>query len=345
MTDKPTITEAPSGIRARKPTGKPPYPLILIEGEEFAGKTWAALQLSASSRVGQTYALDLGEGSADEYGAIPGARHLILDHDGSWASLMAAVVAVKDEAARARAAGEPPVVLVIDTMTDEWDGLKNWASDRARERLRKRGRAVATDADVKVSNDLWNDAGDRHRRLMTHLLRFPGIVVMTARGKEVVEVVDGKPVEGSKVWRVEGHKSLPFDASLWVRMRRGSRPLVVGARSVHVGVRPEEDDPVPIEETPDNLLDWLVFDVLRVDASTAEPRDVQSLKDHPDADPDERLELLESIVAAANDAGIGGSPVIDKWAREHGGEDIRESRDLDALYRLLDTIRRGEWKP
>ena len=57
----------PGHIKARKPTGAVPYPVILIEGEEKAGKSYAAALLSTSPRVGATYWLDLGEGSADEY--------------------------------------------------------------------------------------------------------------------------------------------------------------------------------------------------------------------------------------------------------------------------------------
>ena len=72
-------------IKSRKPTGVVPYPVILLEGPEKAGKTWAALLLSRSERVGQTYVLDLGEGSADEYGAIPGVRYEVLEHDGTYA--------------------------------------------------------------------------------------------------------------------------------------------------------------------------------------------------------------------------------------------------------------------
>jgi hypothetical protein len=261
-------------IRARKPTGAVPYPLILVEGEEKAGKSWAAALLSKSPRVGATYWIDLGEGGADEYGAIPGARYLVVEHDGTYAQILDQVLAVKEEAARAKAAGEPPVVLVIDCWSDFWDGLKDWASERARDRQKRKGRSVAPDAEVQVTTDLWNDAGTRYRRAMTQLMTFPGIVVLTARGKEVVEIKDGKPVEGARVWKVEGHKSLAFDAVLWLRMFRSQKPLVVGARSVHAGIKPGSDEPQPIEAEHDNLLDWLIFDVLKVDPLAASPRDL-----------------------------------------------------------------------
>lgn len=262
-------------IRARKPTGRVPYPLILVEGEEKAGKSWAAALLSTSPRVGQTYWMDLGEGGADEYGAIPGARYLVIEHDGTYAQILDQVLAVKAEAARAKAAGEPPVVLVIDCWSDFWDGLKDWASERARDRLRRRGRKVEPGGEVQVTTDLWNDAGTRYRRVMTQLMTFPGIVVLTARGKEVVEIKDGKPVEGSRLWKVEGHKTIAYDATLWLRLTRTGRPLVVGARSVHAGIKPGSDDPQPIAEDHDNLLDWLIFDTLKVDPTDVDVRDLQ----------------------------------------------------------------------
>ncbi len=250
--------------RTRPPTGRAPWPLILIEGGEKAGKSWAAAQFSASERVGQMYWLDLGEGAADEYGAIPGARYLVLEHDGTWSSIMAQVRAVRDEAARAAAAGEPPVVLTVDSMTAEWDLIKDWTTNRAaRSEYNRKRLAADPDAEVKVPPNLWNDANARHRRLMTILMTFPGIVVMTARGKDVIAMDDsGKPIEGGKDYKVEGHKNLAYDASVWVRLSRERPPIVVGARSVHAGIRPGVDRPVPV---PDFTLEWLVFEVLKCD--------------------------------------------------------------------------------
>ena len=272
--DKPVLA-------ARKPTAAVPYPFVLIEGEEKAGKTWAAALLSKSERVGTTYWLDLGEGSADEYGAIPGTRYLILEHDGTYAAVLEQVLAVKAEAARAKAAGEAPVVLVIDSMTDLWDGLKDWVSARAKAKPADQ-RKLAADpaAELDVSRNLWNDAGNRYRRLVTQLLTFPGIVVVTARGKEVsaTDPATGQPYrDGRKEYRVEGHKTVAYDASVWIRMSRAARPLVVGARSVHVGIKPGHDEPKPITEDPDNLLDWLIFDVLRCDPATAHVRDLRNV--------------------------------------------------------------------
>ncbi len=264
-------------IRTRPPTGRVPWPLILLEGAEKSGKSWMAAQFSASERIGQMYWLDLGEGAADEYGAIPGARYLVLEHDGTWASILGQVRAVRDEAARAAAAGEPPVVLTVDSMTAEWDLLKDWASNRAaRSDSNQRRLAADPAAEIKPTMNLWNDATTRHRRLMTMLMTFPGIVIMTARGKEVAALdASGKPIEGSKEYKVEGHKNLAYDSSVWVRLSRERPPVVVGARSVHAGIRPGVDQPVP---TPDLSLEWLVFEVLKCDPEGTRARAMTEMR-------------------------------------------------------------------
>lgn len=275
------MTAANPALRTRQPTGVVPYPLVLVEGAEKAGKSWAAAMLSASDKVGQTYWIDLNEGAADEYGAIPGTRYLVVEHDGTYAQILAAVEAVRAEAQRAKDAGEPPVVLVIDSMTALWDGLKDWVSERAKGKPSNQKKLQQDPAaELDVSRNLWNDAGSRHSRIMNLLLTFPGIVVVTARGKEVssTDPSTGQPFrDGRKEYRVEGQKGLAFACTVWVRMSRESRPIVVGARSVHAGIVPGKDEPKPIEHDPKILLEWLIFDALKVDPATAHVRDLQTV--------------------------------------------------------------------
>jgi hypothetical protein len=271
-------------LRTRKPTGVVPWPLILVEGAEKAGKSWSLAVLSASPRVGQTYWIDLGEGAADEYGAVPGARYLVVEHDGSFNGVYAAVEAVYAEAKRAADAGEPPVVLGIDSMTAEWDLLKDWATERAKGSKSNREK-LARDplAEITVSQNYWNDATSRHKKLMRLLMTFPGVCVMTARGKVVTAVEDGKPVEGKKAYRVEGHKDLGSDATCWVRLSRDTKPIVVGARSVHNGIRPGIDDPQVLPD--DWTLEWLIFEALKCNPATAHARNLTDLR--PDRTPEQ----------------------------------------------------------
>jgi hypothetical protein len=75
---------------------------------------------------------------------------------------------------------------------------------------------------------------------------------------------------------VQTHREFPYAASVWVRLRRGRRPLIIGARSVHVGIKPN-DDPAREVTAPaadGRLLEWLVFDALKCDPGTAHVRDL-----------------------------------------------------------------------
>lgn len=262
-----------TALKTRPPTGRVAWPLILIEGQEKSGKSYAAAQLSASPKVGQTYWIDLGEGAADEYGAIPGTRYLVVEHDGSWRQLIAAVDAVREEAQRAADAGEPPVVLTIDSMTAEWDLLKDWAASRAKNSPANQKKLRENpDTEIDISMNYWNDANSRHRHLMTKLMTFPGIVVMTARGKEVAALdASGRPMNGKKGYSVEGQKNLAYDASVWVRLSREHAPMVIGARSVHAGLRPGVDKPEPMK---DFTLESLIFDALKCVPAEAQVRDL-----------------------------------------------------------------------
>lgn len=328
-------------IKTRKPTGRAPWPLILIEGEEKSGKSWACAELSASEKVGQTYWLDLGEGAGDEYGAIPGARYEIIEHDGTWVSMFAQVEAVRDEARRAAEAGEPPVVLVIDTITAVWELLKDWATARARETdSAKKKLRVDPNAEIDVSMNLWNDANKRHRRLMTILMTFPGIAVVTARGKEVAALDDnGRPIRGTKDYRVEGQKGLAYDATVWVRTSREHAPMVVAARSVHVGIRPGVDKPKPM---PEFSLEWVIFEALKCEPANAQVRELTEPKvdnaltpgEYRDKaiEPGASYDELRNLYDQVEKAGLSGTEVTN----ENGDEE-----PLGALIKRIGTERKG----
>ncbi|MET7530205.1 AAA family ATPase [Streptomyces goshikiensis] len=270
---------ASPALKTRKPTGQVPYPLVLIEGEEGSGKSYAAAQFSASQLTGQTYWIDLSEGSADEYAAIDGADYLVIDHDGSYRDILEQVEAVHAEACRAAAAGEPPVVLVIDSGSALWRMLTNWTQERAR-RTRKNKAVLASDPDagIDIPMNLWNDAVDRWGRVMHLLQTLPGIAIVLARGKEVTAVDDnGNPISGRKddngnrisgrrEWKVSGHKDLGFDSTVWVRMKRDEDPHIIKARSLRLRV--EKRRPMRL---PDFSIEDLVFNRLGCSAKS-QPR-------------------------------------------------------------------------
>lgn len=321
-----------TALRTRRPTGRVPWPLILVEGGEKSGKSWACAQFSTSKRIGQMYWIDLGEGAADEYGAIPGADYLVVEHDGTWAQIIAAVAAVRDLAREAADAGQPPVVLVIDSMTAEWDMQKDWASDKARRRhevkVRKyNAKPIGPDEEPTISMDLWNEAGARHRKLMTTLMTFPGIVLLTARGKEVAALDDaGKPIERQRDYRVEGHKTLGYDASCWIRLDRTKPGTVVGVRSVHVGIRPGYDDPIKLAK--DWTIEGIVFDTLRCAPAEAHARRLTALQP---AEPDEERPVSGPPAAARP---VSGPPAELSAAAIGLLADLAQATDETGLRRV-----------
>lgn len=242
-----------TGLRARRPTGSVAWPLILLEGEEKSGKTCAALELSASPRVGRTFAFDLDEGAIDEYAEL--GPYEVVDHAGTYSDLVAQLEA----ATKVPPVDGNPNVIVLDSGSALWSMLSAWADERARrsEKARRILRADP-DAEVRVPMNLWTDAKGRWGRVVNLLRYWPGIAIVIARGREVAKVgPDGNPVAGETEWKVEVERSFPFNASAWVRMTRPRTARLIAARSLRVEVPADGlalDGPRPLER--------LVFEVL-----------------------------------------------------------------------------------
>jgi hypothetical protein len=69
------------GLKTHAPTGRIPWPLILLEGQEKSGRSWSIAEFSKSDKIGTLYWIDLNEGAAEEYGAIPGANYQVVELD------------------------------------------------------------------------------------------------------------------------------------------------------------------------------------------------------------------------------------------------------------------------
>jgi hypothetical protein len=268
-------------IRGHRATGAVPWPLILLEGESGSGRSWLAAMLSADPRIGEMYWLDLGEGTGDQYGAIEGCSYTVLDHDGTYADIYQHVEEVHAEARRAREAGEKPAAFVIDAADDLWSGLSAWAEQQARG-SRKNRELLAADpnADIDVGHTYWNKATGRWRKVMNKLMTFPGVVVVVATGGEVTEFdAQGRPTR-NKSWAVGGQKKLPNDAMVHVRMFRDRDPLIIKSRTVRGGIKPGVD-PARRVDRRDDLLAWIVFDVLGCDPATSATRTITNVTGGP----------------------------------------------------------------
>lgn len=239
-------------LRARPPTGKVAWPLILVEGMEKAGKSYASYVLSTSPRVGRTFVFDLGEGTGDEYAQL--GPYEMVDHNGTFTDLYAQMKL----ATEVPPTNGKPNVIILDEGSNLWSLLKEWTENRARNSKKNQDALKADpDAEIDVSMNLWNDNADRWYQVVNLLRNWPGIAVMICRGKEVAKVQGGKPVAGQSEWKVEAHKSIGFEASAWVRMSRPHTATLIGVRSLSVEV-PAKGLPLPAQ----NPLDHLVFDVL-----------------------------------------------------------------------------------
>lgn len=244
----------------RRPTGKPPHPLLLVAGVEKAGKSYGGAAFSASDLIDRTFWIEIGEGAADQYGSIPGARYEIVQHDGTYTSICNSILA-----ATAQPRNGKPHAIVVDSMTELWDLL----SDEAQATANKRARAKALEnkkpvptGDAQITMDLWNAAKKRWRRIIDALRTYDGPVILLAR-LELVGVVDakGKPdPNGAREWKIRAEKNLPFECDAIVKMTAPQTAVLTGVRSTVLFVPPGSELPLP-SFTIDGLLRKLGLDV------------------------------------------------------------------------------------
>lgn len=206
-------------LKTRKPTCVAPWPMTLTAGVQGAGKSWAAAAASASPLIDRTLWVPCGEDAPDDLGNLTGQRIEIAEHDGTWDDLLSTVAACVNEPTT-----QKPNMIVIDGMTAVWELL----CDMAEAETRKRGKGV-------VTMNLWNDANQRHRKLLNVLRNHNGPVVLTAR-MSLVTVIDdnGKPTT-DKTWKIASQKNLPFEVDALVEMRSREEHWITKVRSVKFG--------------------------------------------------------------------------------------------------------------
>lgn len=216
-------------LQTRKPTGLPSWPVTLLAGREKAGKSWAALHGSTSPLVGRTLYIGVGEDDPDEYSAIPGADFEIVLHDGTYAGIRGAV----EDAVAAPQLDGKPTLIVLDSATRAWNLIVDNAQAVANRKAK--GRQDPLTGDYSVTPDLWNAAAAQWAGIINPLLRHQGPVVITARLDNVMVMRNGQPTN-EKEWKVQGHKTLPFDASAVVEMHERGHFLLTGVRSARIAL-------------------------------------------------------------------------------------------------------------
>lgn len=231
---------APRDRRTRPLTGTAQHPLVLLAGGPKVGKSYALAAASADRRVARLAVVEVGgdQGAMDAYGAIAGARAELVEHDGTWADITAAI--------QAECAAEPTPgglnVLAIDGATSLWAVLSREAQ--------RGGRDLGPGGWAAV-NSTWAD-------FLTVLRTFPGPVVLTAR-------VDGETIVDDALGRIRTQRDLAFETDVVVQATGHRRFTLAGARSLALSDVAESG---PVELGDLVLAD--LFELLGADEAGAE---------------------------------------------------------------------------
>lgn len=239
-------------LTTRRPTGLPPHPMLLVAGVEKAGKSYGAALFSSSDLIDRTFYIEVGEGAADQYGAIPGVRYEIVEHDGTFKGIANAAWAATQQPR-----GDRPHAIVIDNVTEVWDLLTEEAQAKANRRAAAKAaerKKPAPAEDVQITMDLWNEAKKKWRRFLEVLRVYDGPVVLLAR-LELVAVMDGNAPakDGAREWKIRAEKNLPYEVDAIVKMTAPQQAALTGVRSTVVQVPPGSELPLP-QFTIDGLL-------------------------------------------------------------------------------------------
>lgn len=220
----PSRQRKPSPPRARRlrpPTGLPSWPVLLLAGREKTGKSYQAALASSSDLIDRTFWIGFGEKDPDEYGAIPGARFEIAEHENTLADLRDTLRYLLTIPA-----GDKPHMIVIDSATRIWATLRDKATFIATQRGTK-----DRHGEVVVSMDIWNKVSSEWADILNLIRAHHGPVILTARLDTVAVIENGKPTN-AKVDKVQGQKSLAYDVDAIVEMPERGRAELTGARSV-----------------------------------------------------------------------------------------------------------------
>lgn len=211
----------------RRPTGIPAAPLIMVSGLPKVGKSSLTYMLGKSPRIHRSWVLDLGEGSADEYGDAD-AAYEVVEWGRTFADLRDSIMYLIGQPCPA----DKMNAITVDSGTELWDGLKDRASARAR-KSKKNAEALKADPDyeVDVSMPFWNDAKDTWAGIVSPLKLAPHIIgVITVTTDVVAEVVNGTPTK-NKVTSYQCEKTLLRAVTAHVSVKPDHTAHLVDVRS------------------------------------------------------------------------------------------------------------------
>lgn len=278
---------------------------MLLAGRPKAGKSYAAAAASASDLVGRTLWVTIGEDDPDELAGLPGADFDIVEHDGTYRGIVQAV----HDAVEELRGDKKPGLLVIDSMTALWGLLTDEAQTKANAR-RSRRAGGATDGESQITMDLWNAAKKRWYTIIDLLRSHQGPVILTARLEQTAVVNDrGEPTK-DKDWKVQAHKSLPWDVGGIVEMPAPGVALLTGCRSLRMPVPDGEKRPLP-DFTVDGL--WRAMgldDGVSKRTHTAVESGASVAADHAAAADPKRRALMDEVYTEWTRLGLGDGDAL-----------------------------------
>lgn len=274
--ERATHSRAPYKLTTRKAVSGADWPYVLLAGGEFSGKTRAVCELAASGRFGRCWRLAIGE-NPDEYNEV--ADWDIVNHDGTMYEITAAIEQIDAEVRRQPLIDGKPQLVFVDSGSQLWELCSAIAerrackTDEALEAFRRN-----PNADVQIGSLIWNAVTKMWRHIENLLRKMPAVVVMTARAKDNVAIVNGRPDSNlPKVFRPAIQNEGPYATTLYVRLDREMAPRVLGARMTYGGVIPGTDEPIIFDgkahgnrkPMPPFSLEHLIFGVMRFDPANA----------------------------------------------------------------------------
>ncbi|MDM4761916.1 hypothetical protein QT381_02715 [Galbitalea sp. SE-J8] len=233
-------------LNLTKPTGRPSWPVVLLDGGPGAGKSYAIAVASGSELVDGCIWVNFGEKRPDEYAEVPGANFAIAEHDGTYEGLLETLTE-----AVALGQGEKPRLLALDSATKLWESInvatQAKADAQATARADARGRVPVLPAEV--TPELHVEARERWQRIVDTLQAHQGPVIVTARAEDASIVDDSGTIIVQKS-RVLAQKSLGFEAGAIIDMPERGRAIL---RKIVSARKPMD----AAEEWPDFTVDAL----------------------------------------------------------------------------------------
>ena len=282
-------------LETRRPTGRPSWPIILMAGREKTGKSWTAAEASASPLVSRTLWVGIGEDAPDEYSLIPGADFEIALHDGTYRDILR----VCTEIAALDVPKEGPILYVLDSGTRLWQLLSDMAQAEANARAKKKNSSYSGEAQINM--DLWNIAAARWNHIFDTLRAHRGPAIITARLEQVAVMDDRGQPTTNKQWKVQAHKSLPYDVAGIVEMQQRGDFLVSGIKSARIMLDKPKQFP---KFTMDGL--WRSLGLAEVEAG---PRihdvPVVEVDDAPEAEERDWVALADAALTSAQANSVG----------------------------------------